>query len=150
MSHTGSDAISNSWSSVFQVRLYSLPLAIVWALTILVTISIEVLPIPAMAPLFFYGYCSAKAILFLTLGFLTPLTFARFRTLNSRILAATLSAVAIEALQGLVRHGHSFHWYEVALKLLVIFIGFSCGIVARYDRGVSLGRLHVLFTSNRA
>ena len=146
MSQTSSSAIRNFSLGNFHIGLYSAPLAAIWAAIILITISVELLPIPAMPPVYFYGYCFAKAVLFTLLGFLTPLTFSRFRTLNSRILAATLSAVAIEALQGLVRHGHSFHLLEAGLKLLVIFFGFSCGIVARYDRGIKIGPIHISFT----
>ena len=99
---------------------------------------------PARSGIVFYGlYGPAKIICFLALGFLTPLAFALLNGLNWGIGFAALSAAAIEILQGLIGNGHSFHWYELLVKLGVILAGFAFGLDARSDREITLGPLQI-------
>ncbi len=125
------------------LRVFTRGLRIIWLLIAAVTILLEIIPIPPMAPVPFYAYCAGKALLFALLGFLAPLTFWPFNQLNRGIALAAISACAVETLQGLVQHGHSFHWYELIIKLAIILFGFSLALNARYDRQISLGPLRV-------
>jgi hypothetical protein len=118
-----------------------------WAILVAITVVTEVIPVPLMPPLPFYSYCALKLISFVALGYVAPLAFRRFNALNRGILLATISATCVESLQGLVRHGHSFHWYEMAVKLVLILLGFAFGLDACYDRMISIGRLRVHLVS---
>ena len=50
----------------------------IWAVVLTATVLSEVLPIPHMTPVSFYSYCAGKAVMFLAVGYLTPLAFWRF------------------------------------------------------------------------
>jgi hypothetical protein len=104
------------------------------------------MPIPLMPPVPFYSYGAAKAICFVVLGYLAPLAFWRFNALNRGILLAAISATFVESLQGLLHRGHSFHWYELVVKLGLILIGFALALDARYERMISIGRFHIRLT----
>ena len=96
-----------------------------------------------MPPLPFYAYCAAKLVFFIAIGFLAPLAFWRFNALNRGILLAAISAAAVESLQGVLHHGHSFHWYELLIKLALILLGFALALDARYERKISIGPVHI-------
>jgi hypothetical protein len=122
-----------------------------WLTLATVTVVSEIIPTPRLKPLFFYGlYSPAKLICFLALGFLTPLAFERLNALNRGIAFAALSATLIEVLQGLIGNGHSFHWYELIVKLFIIFGGFSFGLVARFDGAISLGVVEIMLLSKKS
>jgi hypothetical protein len=114
-----------------------------WAIVVAITVVTEVIPIPLMPPLPFYSFGVSKLISFVALGYLAPLAFRRFNALNRGILLATISAACVESLQGLLHHGHSFHWYEMAVKLTLILLGFALGLDVCYDRRISLGPLQI-------
>jgi hypothetical protein len=116
---------------------------LVWAAIVLVTIVVEVMPIPLMPPLPFYSYCTAKLICFIALGYIAILAFWRFDALNRGLLLATISAVTIESLQGLLHHGHSFHFYELLVKLALIFLGYALALDARYEGVIAIGPIHI-------
>jgi hypothetical protein len=120
-----------------------------WAVTVAITVVTEVVPVPLMPPLPFYSYCVFKLISFVTLGYIGPLAFRRFNALNRGILLATISAACVESSQGLLHHGHSFHWYEMAVKLALILLGFALGLDACYDRRISLGLLQIHLTDKQ-
>jgi len=120
----------------------------VWTIVIVITVVTEVMPIPLMPPLPFYSYVAVKLICFFALGYLAPLAFWRFNALNRGILLAAISATAVETLQGLLHHGHSFHWYELVVKLVVILLGFALALDARYEGKVSLGVFHIWLKSD--
>ena len=117
---------------------------LVWAILISVTVITEVMPIPPMPRLPFYLYYAAKLVCFIAVGFLAPLAFWRFNALNRGILLAGISATFVESLQGTLRYGHSFHWYELLGKLILILIGFALALDARYERRISIGPFHLL------
>ena len=117
---------------------------VLWLAVATITIVSEIVPNPQLRAVLFYGlYSPAKLLCFLALGFLTPLAFARHRELNRGIAFAAVSAALIEGLQGLVGNGHSFHWYELVAKLIVILFGFVLGLDARYERDLSIGVFQV-------
>jgi hypothetical protein len=122
----------------------------VWIALAAVTVVSEVTPVPAMHPVLHYGlYTPAKLVLFFVLGYLAPLAFARFNVLNRGIAFAFVSAAAIEILQGIVGHGHSFHSYELLLKWIVIALGFMFGLDARCEGTLDLGPLHLTLIQDR-
>ena len=130
-------------------RLFTPVLRFLWIALLTVTIFMEVIPIPLMAPVPFYLYCAVKGLIFFIIGFFAPLSFWRFNALNRGILLAAISAACVETLQGVLRGserlhaGHSFHWYELVVKLAVIFAGFAFALNARYDSRISLGPLQI-------
>lgn len=125
------------------VRLFGSGFHTSWTLLALITIVLEIMPIPLMPRLPFYTYCGAKGILFVLFGYLTPLTYLRFGVLNRGIALAGLSACGAELLQAVVGHGHSFHLYELLSKLFLVLSGFTCALLARYDREISFGLFRV-------
>jgi hypothetical protein len=114
-----------------------------WAIVVAATVVTEVIPVPLMPPLPFYSYGVSKLISFVAVGYVAPLAFRRFNALNRGILLATISAVCVESLQGLLHHGHSFHWYELGVKLLLIFVGFALALEARYNGKISIGPINI-------
>jgi len=129
--------------SSLSMRVFTRGTRIAWISLAILTVLLEVIPIPAMSPIPFYGYCAGKAILFLLVGYGAPLAFWRFNALNRGIVLAAFSACFVETLQGLLRHGHSFHWYELGVKLFLILFGFACALNARYDRRISFGPFRI-------
>jgi len=115
-----------------------------WFALAATTVVSEVMKLPRMSPLMHYGfYGPGKLLCFFMLGYLTPLTFGRFNNLNRGIAFAALSAVAVEVLQGLIGNGHSFHIYELAIKLAIVLFGFMMGLDGRFEGAVSVGPLRV-------
>lgn len=108
----------------------------IWGAVALATVVTEVAPMPPLAPSAFYCIKATKVLLFLALGFLAPLALSRFQALNRGILLAVGSSTVVELLQGILRHGHSFHWYELVAKLLIILCGFAVALEVRYDRSI--------------
>jgi hypothetical protein len=117
----------------------------IWAVVLTATVLSEVLPIPHMTLVSFYSYCAGKAVMFLAVGYLTPLAFWRFD--DRGFLAAAACAAFVETLQGIVGRGHSFHWYEMGVKLMLIFLGFVLALEARYERRILHGRLRIQLVS---
>lgn len=142
MVSTNAVAVPHSANAI-SLRVFTRGLRILWIATAAITILLEVIPIPLMPPIPFYAYCSTKVLLFLMLGYLAPLAFWPFNVLNRGIILAAFSACCVESLQALLRHGHSFHWYELVAKLLLILFGFAFALNARYDSQVSLGPLRI-------
>lgn len=111
------------------------------------TIFAEVEPLPPlMYPPLFYSYKLFKALLFFALGYATPLAFWRFNSLGRGVLLAAASACAVEMMQGL-SPGHRFSFFELSLKLAVIFAGFALALNARYEQRISLGWWHIQLKS---
>jgi len=129
------------------LRAFSRPLRITWFVIFALTVISEVYPFPLLPPLPFYTIWGAKLLLFLVLGYLAPLTFWRFNALNRGILLAAGSASLVEGLQTVVSHGHSFHWYELLVKLALILLSFIVGLEAVYDREILIGPLRIVITS---
>jgi hypothetical protein len=133
-------------STTLTVRLFTPVTAGLWAAVVVITILAEVIPIPLIAPVPFYFYCAAKLLCFVVLGYLAPLALQGFNALNRGILLATVSATCVESFQGWLHRGHSFHWYELIVKLGLILIGFALALDARYERQMSVGRIHIRLT----
>jgi hypothetical protein len=126
------------------IRIFNASTRTFWMMLAAIAVVSETIPTPHVGPLFFYGlYGPAKVICFLALGFLTPLAFALLSSLNRGIGFALLSTTIIEALQGLIGNGHRFHWYELLVKLVVIFIGFAFGLEARSEKEIIWGSLRI-------
>ena len=132
------------------VHIFNAYTRTLWLVLAGVTVLSEIMPNPQFRPLLFYGlYSPSKLLCFLVMGFLTPLAFSRLNDLNRGIGFATLSAAMIEVLQGMIGNGHSFHWYELLAKLLVILVGFMFGLDARFERRLSLGAFQVTLLADR-
>ena len=125
------------------VRVFNPISKAIWGLLVAVTVISETIPIPLMPRLPFYTYCAAKLLCFLAVGFLAPFAFLRFNALNRGILLAAVSATCVESLQGVLHRGHSFHWYELLLKLALILLGFAFALDARYEQKISVGPIHI-------
>jgi glycopeptide antibiotics resistance protein len=138
------NAVSTRQSEAsISLRVFTRGIRITWLAIAAITILLEIIPIPLMAPLRFYAYCGGKALLFALLGYMAPLAFWRFNELNRGIAFAAFSACLVETLQGVLHHGHSFHWYELLIKLAIILVGFSLALNARYDRQIAIGPLRI-------
>jgi hypothetical protein len=132
--------------SGFSIRGFSRSLRITWLVIFAVTIVSEVYPFPLLPPGPFYSIWGVKLLLFLVLGYIGPLAFWRFNALNRGIVLAAGSAAFVEVLQGTLGHGHSFHWYELLVKLGLILAGFIVGLGAMHDRQIVIGPLRIALT----
>ena len=110
-----------------------------WMTVALLTAAAEILP-AELSTFSGYLYNTAKFVLFLSFGFLIPLTFRRLETLSVGLLIAAGSAALIELSQTLADQGHRASLIEFGAKLLLILLGFALAVEARYQRSVSLGR----------
>lgn len=125
------------------LRMFSGALRLAWVVISIVTIWSEIMPrSPGLLPLPYYSYTLAKVILFVLIGFLSPLTFWRFDSLGLGLLFSILVAGAVEGIQS-VSLGHRASYFEFAAKLILLFIGFAYALNARYDRELRLGPLRV-------
>jgi hypothetical protein len=129
--------------SVLAIRVFTGGCRGLWVLLASLTVLVETVPVPPMAPAPFYAYCAGKVLLFAVLGFGVPLAFASFNAMNRGIIFAVLSACTVEALQAVVGRGHSFHWYELLVKLFLLLLGFALALNARYDHVISCGPLRI-------
>ena len=110
-----------------------------WLGLLALTIVSEVEPLPhLMYPPLFYAYKSFKVLLFFAVGYATPLAFWRFNSLGRGMLLAAASACVVELLQGF-SSGHKFSFFELVVKLIVMFAGFALALNARYEQKISLG-----------
>lgn len=115
----------------------------VWTASFVLTILLELTPIPPIAPAYFYTYCASKLILFMLVGYFAPLAFWPFNNLNRAILLGLFSAGSIELTQGILRRGHRFVWYELAAKVAIIVGCFVLALVARHNRRIAIGSIRV-------
>jgi hypothetical protein len=121
----------------------------IWLCVATSTVLSEVLPAPHIDPWIFYGlYTPGKLLFFVCLSFLTPLAFANFADLNRGIAFAVSSATLIELLQGLLSNGHSFHWYELLIKLVLLLFGFGLGLDARGEQVISFWFVRISLLAN--
>jgi hypothetical protein len=107
----------------------------------------ELLPRPNFAPLLFYSYSGCKALMFVLLGFLTPLAFWRFDRIGLGVVASAVGAGVAEISQSLVA-GHRSSFPEFLLKLLLLLTGFAVALSVRYDRKIAVGRFGIRFTGS--
>jgi hypothetical protein len=131
------------------MKVFTPTLRILWIAAVAVTIAVEVIILPTNPPLPpfpHYAYKVFKLLLFVTVGYLAPLAFWRFNALTRGIGLAFVSAMGVETLQGLIGRGHSFHWYEMLLKLGLILLGFTFALDHRYECEISAGPFHIRLT----
>ncbi len=121
------------------LRIFSAAFRSAWLATVIVTIVAELTPFHSegMSLFVFYGWKAVKCVLFLALGWETPLTFWKSGSLTNGLLLGFVSAAVIECLQGLVV-GHRFSVVELLAKMLIIVTGFVLGLVARHDETISV------------
>jgi len=128
------------------LKVFTPTLRIAWILIVAITIVSEVVLLPTnppLPPIPHYSYKIFKLLLFVSVGYLAPLSFWRFNALNRGIMLSAVSAMGVEGLQGLIGRGHSFHWYEMLLKLGLILLGFALALDARYEHQISVGPVHI-------
>lgn len=136
-------------SGELRIRVSSLAPKLFWAVIVGVTLVNEVIPIPRLTVAASYSFYAAKIICFFALGYVAPMAFLRFNAINRGILLAAFSATCVESLQGVWHHGHSFHWYDLVGKLVLILFGFALGLEARYERVISVGPIRIRLADNR-
>lgn len=129
-----------------RLRVFTSFMRSLWIVIILLTIASELVPVPVFPPELHYSIKFAKGLLFVLAGYLLPLTFWRFNSLNRGIVFASFSAGLVETLQGVFGNGHSFHWYELLLKVALVLFGFILALDARYERRITMGPLKVALT----
>jgi hypothetical protein len=126
------------------IEIFTRSLRFSWILVAAITVMSEVGRVPVMTPFVHYGlYGPTKALIFLLLGFLTPLAFLSLNALNRGIVFAAVSTGVIELLQRRIGSGHSFHWYELALKISFILLGTIVALDARYHRSLTVGKFSI-------
>jgi hypothetical protein len=134
--------------SVRTVRIFGSTFHLLWLAIVITTVFLEVMP-AHFEPVVFYPYKCTKVILFLVLGYLTPLTFWRFNALNRGLFFAAASAVSVELLQNLIGNGHRFSWLELVAKLAIIAFGFVFALDTRYEREIAIAGLHLRLVSEK-
>jgi hypothetical protein len=115
-----------------------------WIAVVLLTVISELVFFPNTPATLFYSYKAAKVLLFVLLGYLTPLTFWRFNSVTLGLIFGTFSAMLVESAQAAgISSGHSFSWLELGAKLCLVFVGFALALDARYERRIKLGSFRI-------
>ena len=131
------------------IPLFGNVLRNIWILIFLLTISAEIVPLPILGGVRYFTYLSSKLVLFALLGFLTPLTFWRFTTLNLSFFVGLSASFAVEIAQYFIP-GHAFSFKELFAKGLLLGGGFAFAIVCRYESNVKLGPIRVSLVNPHA
>jgi hypothetical protein len=126
------------------VRLFSPALRAWWCAIFVLTVVLEVAPYPLVPPKIFYSYLAFRALLFVSLGFLTPLALWRFDSVGFGLLFSTVAAGAAELLQSL-SEGHASSFVEFGAKLILMLIGFTLALNTRHNGMLRLGPIQVHF-----
>jgi hypothetical protein len=134
--------------AVHTVRIFGTACWLLWLAIVIATVFLEVMPAHFEPPVF-YTYKGVKGVLFLALGYLTPLTFWSFNALNRGLLFAGASAASVELLQGLIGNGHRFSWLELVAKLAIIAFGFVLALDTRYEREIAIVGLRLRLVSEK-
>lgn len=124
------------------ISMFSATVRAAWILFFLITLASEIVPLPLLggAPLFcFKGF---KAVVFMLLGFATPLTFWRFTSLNLGIAVITTASFIVELAQFFIP-GHQFSIIELASKVMLLIAGWSLALVVRYEGKIKCGRFQI-------
>ncbi len=132
-----------------RLRMFGVEFKAVWLATVILTSIVELTPFHSegMPPPVFYAWKAFKCLLFLAVGWETPLSFWQSGKLAYGLVLGCAVAGAIEAIQNSVV-GHRFSIFELMAKSAIIFAGFALGLVARHDEIISLGALKVRLTSS--
>jgi hypothetical protein len=143
---------SGSYSAVPALRMPSIAIfnwraRLCWIVLFVLLMLAELLPRPNLAPLLFYSYSGCKALMFILLGFLTPLAFWRFDRIGLGVIFSIIGAGAAEISQSFVM-GHRSSFLEFGLKLLLLMAGFAVALSVRYDGKISVGRFGIRFTGS--
>jgi hypothetical protein len=126
-----------------QIRLFGVLVRAIWVAAFLLTAAIEAIPRdPLWGPHLFYPYTLAKAVLFLLLGFMTPLAIWNFSTLGLGFVFAIAAAGSIEGAQHFLP-GHQASFLEFAAKVVLLIFGFAAALVVRNDHCLQIGRFRL-------
>ena len=129
-----------------ELRLFGRLLSVAWGLLLIGTMIVELTPRdPTWVPQMFYPITVAKGLMFLLLGFVSPLAFWKFNSLGVGVLFAVITAGAVESLQTLLV-GHHASYLEFTAKLLLVILGFVLALVARHDRKLQIGPFHIILS----
>lgn len=128
-----------------RIRLFGAFIRSIWTALFVATVTLEVLPRdPSWGPHLFYPYTACKSILFVLLGFATPLAIWKFNSLGLGILAAAVAAGAAEASQVFLV-GHHASSLEFFAKLLLLTFGFALALIVRHDCYLNIGIRRIFF-----
>jgi ABC-type long-subunit fatty acid transport system fused permease/ATPase subunit len=133
------------------VSMFSVAVRGVWFMVLAATLVSELVPLSIaflaqFPPLAFYCYEGAKLLTFLTFGFLTPISWWRYKTLGIGVLFAIVTTAIVEVGQGFIV-GHRTSLLELAVKLTLLCTGFAGGLDIRKYQRLNLGPLTVRFSS---
>lgn len=130
-------------SREFFVPILNVKLLFLWSCLAALILLAEVMPVPYMSPMTFYSLFLLKGVAFVSLGFLIPLTYERFDGVVRALLFSLGIALLTELLQKVLQHGHSFVWYELLIKPVLILWGFAIALVARYEGRFLIGSVRI-------
>ena len=126
------------------VRMFTRNARLSWCILSGIALLSGLIPLPGIAPALFYSYKASKAVVFLLLGFTTPLAFWRFDSLGLGLLFSVIAAGSVELFQTAFP-GHHSSYFEFFVKLLLLLAGFAVGLNARYDRKLQIGGIGIRF-----
>jgi uncharacterized membrane protein YbjE (DUF340 family) len=133
---------------IINVNAFSISIRVLFVVIVSAMVVAELTSVPMWPPPIYYPWQILKLTGFVVIGILTPLAFWRFNALNRGLLYAAFSAALVETLQAVVDRGHftghAFHWYELAVKLVLILFGFAIGLDIRYERQIKIGPVQIV------
>jgi hypothetical protein len=138
-------------TAIITVPMFSVPVRGLWFLLLVFTLGIELVPLSVafeaqFSSLIFHSYEAAKLVAFVVFGFLTPLAWWRYKTLGIGILFAIVTAAIVELGQAFIP-GHRTSVLELAVKLLLLFVGFAAALDIRKYQEFTIGPLMIRFLS---
>jgi len=147
-----SDAnLNRSPATIVTVPMFSLPVRGLWFLLLALTLAIEVVPLSVafeaqFSSLVFHSYEAAKLVAFVVFGFLTPLAWWRYKSLGIGVLFAMVTSAIVELGQSFIP-GHRTSTFELAVKLVLLFVGFAAALDVRKYQEFTVGPMCIRFSS---
>jgi hypothetical protein len=138
-------------SVIVTVPMFSLPIRGLWFLVLTCTLVAEIVPLSLafeaqFSTLTFHSYQAVKLLLFFAFGFLTPISWWRYKALGIGILFAIITTAIVELLQAFIP-GHRTSMLELTVKLVLLFTGFAAALDVRKYQEFSVGPLCIRFSS---
>jgi len=139
-------------AATMTIAMFSLPARSIWLLLLVGTLASELIPLSLafegqFSPVVFQYYEAAKLLAFFGLGFLTPIAWWHYKSLGVSALFALLLTSAAELGQAFIP-GHRASTLELAVKLVLLFTGFACGLDVRKYQQFTVGPLCIRFSSH--
>ena len=141
-----------SAAATITVPMFSKIVRSLWLLVLACMLVSELVPLTLafeahFSTLVFHSYEVAKLVMLVVFGFLTPLSWWRYKSLGAGAIFAIATTVLVEVGQTFIP-GHRTSILELAVKLVCLFAGFAAALDVRKYQQFVVGPLCIRFSSS--